>query len=176
MGVKVQVLKRGTMFGMRALKLSELYNRYNSIEDLPTEELQKLETSILKRKVGDIWTDTQAFFIQRDPKQLERAENDPHQKMALIFRWYLGLSSRWSNSGEVGREMDYQVWCGPAMGAFNQWTRGTYLENYEQRSVVDVALQLLHGAAYLKRVSLLDGLGFAPAPTLRQVRPLEAKS
>lgn len=176
MGVKVQVLKRGTMFGMRALKLSELYNRYNSIEDLPAEELQKLETSILKRKVGDIWADTQAFFIQRDPKQLERAENDPHQKMALIFRWYLGLSSRWSNTGEVGREMDYQVWCGPAMGAFNQWTRGTYLENFEQRSVVNVARQLLYGAAYLKRVSLLDGLGFAPASSLRQVRPQKASN
>jgi trans-AT polyketide synthase, acyltransferase and oxidoreductase domains len=53
--------------------------------------------------------------------------------MALIFRWYLGLSSRWSNSGEQGREMDYQIWCGPSMGSFNDWVRGTYLEDYQNR-------------------------------------------
>ncbi len=35
MGVKVQVLRRGTMFGQRALKLYELYSRYDSIEEIP---------------------------------------------------------------------------------------------------------------------------------------------
>ena len=84
--------------------------------------------------------------------------------MALVFRCYLGLSSRWSNSGEKGREMDYQVWCGPAMGAFNDWTRGTYLADYSRRRVVDVALHLLTGCAYLWRVQLLkiEGLGLPP--------------
>lgn len=32
MGVKLQVLKRGTMFGMRSQKLYEIYENYNSIE------------------------------------------------------------------------------------------------------------------------------------------------
>ncbi len=44
--------------------------------------------------------------------------------MALVFRWYLGQSSRWANAGEPTRKVDYQVWCGPAMGAFNEWTQG----------------------------------------------------
>ena len=48
--------------------------------------------------------------------------------MALVFRWYLGLSSRWANAGEAGRQLDYQVWCGPAMGAFNEWAKGSFLE------------------------------------------------
>jgi len=171
MGVKVQVLKRGTMFGMRALKLSELYNRFSSLEEIPAEERAKLETTVFKRAIEEIWADTQAFFQKRDPRQLERAEKDPHQKMALVFRWYLGMSSRWSNSGEPGREMDYQIWCGPAMGAFNQWTRGTLLADPANRSVAEVARQLLRGAAYLNRIALLEALGCQLTPLLKQTQP-----
>ena len=72
--------------------------------------------------------------------------------MALIFRWYLGLTSHWANSGEIDKEMDYQVWCGPSMGAFNDWVRGSYLEKPEQRRVTDVAHHLMNGAAYLFRL------------------------
>ncbi len=43
--------------------------------------------------------------------------------------------------------MDYQVWCGPAMGAFNEWARGTFLEKPENRRVVVVAQNLMYGAA-----------------------------
>ena len=35
MGVNVQVLKRGTMFAMRAKKLYDAYKTYNSIEEIP---------------------------------------------------------------------------------------------------------------------------------------------
>ena len=79
--------------------------------------------------------------------------------MALIFRWYLGLSSRWSNHGESGRETDYQIWCGPAMGAFNAWVKGSYLDDTENRRVVDVADNLMRGAAYLFRLQQLQAQG-----------------
>ncbi len=171
MGVKVQVLRRGTMFGPRALKLYELYSRYGSVEEIPQDEREKLEKQIFKREIDAIWADTVQFFMERDPKQIERAQADPRQKMALIFRWYLGLSSRWSNSGEKGREMDYQVWCGPAMGAFNDWVRGTYLESPENRHVVDVAMQLLTGAAYFSRLSQLSTFGIEPSPALKHYTP-----
>ena len=36
MGVKVQVLKRGTLFAMRAAKLYELYRAYSGLDQLPT--------------------------------------------------------------------------------------------------------------------------------------------
>lgn len=171
MGVKVQVLKRGTMFAMRGLKLYELYTRYPSLEAIPAEELDKLERTVFKRSVNEIWQDTVKFFSERDPRQLERAEKDARQKMALIFRWYLGLSSRWSNSGEKGREMDYQIWCGPAMGAFNEWVRGTYLEEFTNRGVVDVAMHILTGAAYLQRLRLLNAFGIRTPPELESYIP-----
>lgn len=171
MGVKVQVLRRGTMFGPRAVKLYELYSRYGSVEEIPQDEREKLEKQIFKREIDAIWADTVQFFMERDPKQIERANADPRQKMALIFRWYLGLSSRWSNSGEKGREMDYQVWCGPAMGAFNDWVRGTYLESPENRHVVDVAMHLLTGAAYFSRLQQLSTFWIEPSPALKHYTP-----
>jgi trans-AT polyketide synthase/acyltransferase/oxidoreductase domain-containing protein len=163
MGVKVQVLKRGTMFAMRGQKLYDLYSHYASLDEIPAQERERLETQVFKKDLDTIWNETVQFFKERDPSQIERANANPKDKMALVFRWYLGLSSRWSNSGEKGREMDYQVWCGPAMGAFNQWTRGTYLAEPANRRVVDVALQLLSGCAYLYRLRMLalQGLRFS---------------
>lgn len=159
MGVKLQVVKRGTLFPMRAQKLYDLYMQYDSIDAIPQAEREKLESQVFKKPLTQIWQDTVAHFNTRDPKQITRAENNGKRKMALIFRWYLGLSSRWSNQGEVGREMDYQIWAGPALGAFNAWTQGSALAQYQNRKVVHVVSELLNGAAYLQRVQLLKSQG-----------------
>ena len=172
MGVKVQVLKRGTLFPMRALKLYELYNRYDSIDQIPSDERIKLEKQVFQRELESIWQDTVKFFTERDPAQIERANNNPKRKMALIFRWYLGLSSRWSNTGDPAREMDYQIWCGPSMGSFNDWTRTTYLADYLKRRIVDVTLHLFTGAAYQYRVQLLKLYGIQVPSKLEQYYPL----
>lgn len=171
MGVKVQLLKRGTLFPMRAQKLFELYSHYNSIEEIPTAEREKLEKQVFKREMETVWQDTVKFFEERDPEQIKRASSDPHRKMALVFRWYLGLSSRWSSSGEKGREMDYQIWCGPSMGTFNDWTRGTYLSEPQNRNVVDVARQIMTGCAYLYRLQALKMQGLKVSPALDSYRP-----
>ncbi len=173
MGVKVQVLKSGTLFPMRAQKLYDLYTRYDSIEAIPADEREKLERQVFRRSLDSVWADTIAFFEGRDPDQITRAENNPKRKMALIFRWYLGLSSRWSNNGEVGREMDYQIWCGPSMGSFNAWVRGTYLEEHQNRRVVDVNLHILTGAAYLYRLQALKLQGLRAPGKLEAYVPLE---
>ncbi len=171
MGVKVQVLKRGTMFAMRGLKLYELYQRYDSIEAIPVAEREKIEKTIFKMPLEAVWQECIRFFTQRDPSQIERANRDPRVKMALIFRWYLGLSSRWSAIGEAGREMDYQIWCGPAMGAFNDWARGSRFEAVENRAIADVSLELLQGAAWLYRVRLLQAQGVVLPAALQDYRP-----
>jgi PfaD family protein len=161
MGVKVQVLKKGTFFPLRAQRLYELYQSHPSLEELPTAERERLERQVFRRSLEGVWEETARFFRERDPEQLARAEGNPKRKMALVFRWYLGLSSRWSNAGETGRETDYQIWCGPAMGAFNDWVRGTSLEPVENRRVADVAEHLMRGAAYQWRVEMLrvQGVG-----------------
>lgn len=155
MGARVQVLKKGSLFPMRAQKLYDLYITYDAIEEIPAEVKNELETRIFMRTMDEIWQETRDFFIERNPEQITKAEKNPKKKMALIFRWYLGLSSRWSRDGVEERRMDYQIWCGPSMGAFNEWARGTYLEDYRNRHVADVAWQLLRGCAYSYRVQSL---------------------
>ena len=48
MGVRVQVLKRGTMFPMRAAKLYELYRQYPSWEAIPAAERVQVEKTHLR--------------------------------------------------------------------------------------------------------------------------------
>jgi PfaD family protein len=173
MGVKVQVLKRGTMFPMRAAKLYELYRTCNSLDDIPLAERTALEKNVFRAPLATIWEKTRAFWQQRDVAQVERAQRDPKHLMALVFRWYLGLSSRWANVGDPERKVDYQVWCGPAMGAFNEWTRGTDLERPENRRVAVVARNLLRGACVLQRVHIarVQGVQVDDAAVARLTRP-----
>jgi PfaD family protein len=173
MGVKLQVLKRGTMFAMRAAKLYELYRAYRSLDEIPAEQRASLEKTIFRLPLDEVWRQTCDFFQQRDPAQTERAGRDPKHRMALVFRWYLGQSSRWANVGEPSRRIDYQVWCGPAMGAFNEWTRGSFLERPQNRRVATVALNILYGAAVLLRAQCLRMQGVALPPDTPRLIPLE---
>ncbi|ADI65416.1 PfaD family polyunsaturated fatty acid/polyketide biosynthesis protein [Trichormus azollae] len=174
MGVKLQVLKRGTMFPMRAQKLYELYRTYDSIEDIPLAEREKLEKQIFRRKIAEVWEGTAAYLSQKNPEKLGKAVNNPKLKMALIFRWYLGLSSRWSSTGEKGREVDYQIWCGPAMGGFNDWVRGSYLAEPQNRHVVDVAHHIMLGTAFLYRIQNLKVQSLQIPNNYSQYRPLRS--
>ena len=151
MDVQVQVLRRGTMFGPRARRLHEIYRGYPSIEAIPASLRATLERDVLHAGLDEIWTQTRHFWQQRDPSQLARAEQDSKHKMALIFRWYLGSSSRWAVEGDTTRRTDYQLWAGPAVGAFNRWTAGSFLAEARERSVTQIALNLLEGAAIVTR-------------------------
>ena len=159
MGVKLQVLKRGTMFAMRAQKLYELYRAYDGIEAIPAAERTQLEKQMFRDSLENIWEQTRSFLMEREPGQVTKAERDPKHKMALVFRWYLGKSSRWANAGEPTRQMDYQVWCGPAMGAFNEWTAGTFLADPAERHVATVGMNILRGAANATRQNMLRAQG-----------------
>jgi PfaD family protein len=163
LGVKVQVLRRGTMYGVRAQRLYDLYRSHESLEAIPAEARQKLESEVLGLPAGEVWAEVRRFFDKRDPSELARAEQEPRHRMALVFRWYLGLASKWPVTGEAKRKLDWQIWCGPAMGAFNDWVRGSFLEAPERRGVVQIALNLLEGASVLTRAQHMRSLGL-PVP------------
>lgn len=173
MGVTVQVLKRGTMFPMRAARLYEIYRSYACLEDIPAQEREKLEKTLFLAPLEDIWRDTRAYFLKRDPKQVERAERYPKHRMALVFRWYLGQAAHWAKDGNLSRKMDYQVWVGPAMGAFNEWAAGSFLARVEQRKVVTVARNILYGAAVLSRIAMLRSQGVHLPAEAVQISPLQ---
>lgn len=151
LGAKVQVLSRGAMYAQRAQKLYELYRTYGSLDALPAAERTKLEKQIFLRPLDEVWAETASYWSQRDPTQLERAQRDPRHQLALTFRWYLGMTSRWARQGDPSRKRDYQIWCGPSIGGFNHWTAGGPLATPEARGVVEVAERLMHGAAVCAR-------------------------
>jgi len=92
--------------------------------------------------------------------------------MALVFRSYLGQSSNWANAGDTSRKIDYQIWCGPSMGAFNQWVKGSFLELPENRNTITVALNLLYGAAVVTRVNWLKHQGIVFPPGMDNFSPM----
>lgn len=161
-GVEVQVLRRGTMFGVRAKKLYELYREHPSLESLPAAERKQVE-KMLQQTIDEAWSSTRSFWQGRDPHEVAKAERDPKHKMALVFRSYLGQSSRWAIAGAAGRAIDFQIWCGPAQGAFNAWAEGSFLAPAASRTVAQVARNLLEGAAVLTRAGQLRALGL-PVP------------
>lgn len=159
MGVKVQVLKRGTMFPLRAAKLYDLYCQHDSFEDIPDKQRTILERDFFRCGFEEEWNKTKDYFEKKDPKQIQRAEKDPKHKMALVFRSYLGRSSDWAINGVPSRKIDYQILCGPAIGAFNEWVRGSFLAKPENRKTVTVAMNLLLGASIATRANWLRSQG-----------------
>jgi hypothetical protein len=91
--------------------------------------------------------------------------------MALVFRAYLGLASRWAIDGRAERRIDYQIWCGPAMGAFNAWAKDSFLAVPENRGVVQVARNLMEGAAVITRAQQLRSFGVPVPPSAFDFRP-----
>ena len=159
LGVKVQVLKRGSLFAQRGQRLYDTYKRYAGLDEIPTQERVDLETQVLGCAIAEIWQETRSYFASRAPQEIERAQGDPKHKMALVFRWYLFMGAQWAREGKVERRSDYQIWCGPAMGAFNGWARGTFLEDNSARDVVQMALNLMEGAAHIARAQSLRAAG-----------------
>ncbi len=157
------MLQRGTMFGVRAKKLYELYRSHSSLESIPAADAAVLEKQLFKSSLAEAWAATRSFWAERDPREVARAEADPKHRMALTFRAYLGQSSKWAIAGQADRRIDYQIWCGPAMGAFNDWAAGTFLAVPENRTVVQVARNLMEGAAVVTRAQQLRSFG-VPVP------------
>ena len=171
LGVKLQVLRRGSLFAVRANRLYELYRGHDSLDALPEATRRELESKIFGAPIDQVWRDTEAFWRERDPVQCDRAASDPHHRMALVFRWYLGMSSQWAIAGDHARQADYQIWCGPAMGAFNRWVAGSFLEDVAQRGAVQIARNLLEGAAAVTRAQQVRSCGVAVPAAAFDFRP-----
>jgi trans-AT polyketide synthase, acyltransferase and oxidoreductase domains len=171
LGITVQVLSRGTMFAARGRRLWDFFSRYDSLDTIPTADRKRLETEVLGASLEEVWDETHTFWSRRDASQLERAERDSRHRMSLVFRWYLGSSSRWAIAGTQSRRVDYQIWCGPAMGAFNAWVAGTFLAEPKNRSVVQIALNLLEGAAQITRARQLKTAGLSVPSEAFQFQP-----
>ncbi len=171
LGAKVQVLKRGTFFAMKAHRLYDLYRRYGSLEALPGRDRFWLETAVLREDIEEAWAKTRAHHEKRNPRLLAAAEADPKKRMALLFRRFLFMGAHWAREGLDSRRSDYQIWCGPAMGAFNVWAKKSFLEDPAERDVQQIGLNLMEGAALVTRAQQLRSVGVAVPSSLFDYRP-----
>jgi trans-AT polyketide synthase, acyltransferase and oxidoreductase domains len=158
-GARAQVLKRGLFFPARANKLYDIYRSCGSLDDIDPKTAAQIQQKYFHRTFADVWAETRRFYLDRDPAEAERAERDPKRKLALVLKWYFVQSTRLAMTGVEERRVDYQIPCGPAMGALNSLLSGTWRENWRQRHVDDLAEFLVTGSAELlsRRLRELTG-------------------
>jgi trans-AT polyketide synthase/acyltransferase/oxidoreductase domain-containing protein len=160
LGAKVQVVRKGLFFPARANKLYDLYRYCGSLDELDTKTAGQIQEKYFHRSFDEVYAETKDYYLRVMPEQIERAERNPKVKMALVFKWYFTHAMRVAIQGNPEYKVDYQIHCGPTMGAFNQWVQGTVLEDWHNRHVDRIAEQLMQEtAAFLTRqCGMLDAL------------------
>lgn len=149
-GARVQVLRKGVFFPARANKLHTLYSQYSSLEEIPEKIQKQVQEKYFKKSFDEIWEETKSFIQEEgQSSEIEKAQGNAKHKMALIFRWYFNYSSQLSFKGQEEDRVNYQVYTGPALGAFNQWIKGTELEDWRNRQVADIGIKLMKETAEL---------------------------
>ena len=148
LGAKVQVVRKGTLFAARANKLYQLYRQYDSLDAIDARTRQTIETTYFRRPFEQVWRETQEYYARGGRTgELERAERNPKHRMALVFRWYFAHTIRAALEGDLADRVNFQVHCGPAMGAFNRFVKGSDMEDWHRRHVDAIAERLMQGAA-----------------------------
>ena len=138
-GSQVQVLRKGVFFPSKANKLSDIYRQYPSLQHIDQETKAFLEEKVFKKPLPVIEKETREYLRVNAPKEVERMDNNPKIKMARMFQWYFGFSNRAALSGKMEDKIDFQIHCGPAMGACNRWLKDTSMKDWRHRSVVAIA-------------------------------------
>ncbi|MFG2500682.1 ACP S-malonyltransferase [Streptomyces sp. NPDC048441] len=157
-GARVQVVRKGTLFAARANKLYEVYRAHRSWDEIDPGTRRTLENGVFQRDFADVWEETRNHYLATGrPEVVRRAERDPRARMALAFKWYFARSGRLAMSGDPAGRANYQIHCGPAMGAFNRTVRGGALEEWRDRHVDTIADVLMSGAASVLRYTSSSG-------------------
>lgn len=146
LGAKVQVLKKGVYFPARANKLYELYRQHDSIDEIDEKTKSRLQEQYFRKSFEDIYAEVKQTH---SAGEIEQAERSPKAKMALLFKWYFSHATKLALQGDAEAKVDYQVYCGPALGAFNQWVLGTPMERWQQRHVDVIGETLMKETAQL---------------------------
>lgn len=143
MGAKVQVMKKGVFFHVRANRLYEIYKNHNSFDEIDDDVKHTIEEKYFKESSKQVFEKCKKIFSY---DEIDKANNDPKKKMALLFKWYLYNSFDLAKKGDKENSIDYQIYCSPGMGAFNNWVKGTRLENWRNRYVNEIGIEILRGA------------------------------
>jgi len=153
LGARAQVVRKGTLFPARANKLYQVYRQVGGLDEIDAPTRTAIEERYFRRSFEQVWDETREYLSGHRADDVARAERDPKVKMALVFRWYFAHSARVALAGSPDERVNYQIHCGPAMGAFNRVVAGTPMQPWRARHVDAIAELLMTGAA-----ELLDGV------------------
>ena len=145
-GARVQVLRKGLFFPARANKLYDLYRQYNSLDEIDRNTRKMIQEKYFHRSFEEVYQEVRSHY---PPQEIAKAEQNPKRKMVMIFKWYFARSTQLALSGNQDYKVDYQIHCGPALGAFNQWVKGTPLEDWRNRHADEIGAKLLQETAEL---------------------------
>lgn len=129
------VSRRGVLFPARAAALYRAYRRHGGLGDLDRRTRRWCETECLGRPLEEV------------AAQVAAGEPDGRRRMALVFGHYFDLATRAALQGDLRQRANWQIPCGPAMGAFNRSVAGTPLADWRERHADAVAGHLMSGAA-----------------------------
>ncbi len=147
-GSKVQVLKTGTFFVGRANKMYDIYKHYNSFKEINSNTINQLENTFFKRKISDILSEEKDYYKQNNLKDYKRLLEDEKYQLLVVIKWYFRNSTEFALKGVSERKTDYQIQCGKALGAFNDWVRGTKFERLENRRAAEIGEFLMNETAH----------------------------
>lgn len=146
LGSKTQVLKKGVFFQARAKKLYDIYCKYESLDKIESNVKKQIEEKYFRKTFEEVYSEVKKHCLA---EEILRAEAMPKYKMILVFKWYFAYSTRIAIEGKEEFIVDYQVQCGPALGAFNQWIKGTELEQWSNRNVDVIGKKIMDETADL---------------------------
>jgi trans-AT polyketide synthase/acyltransferase/oxidoreductase domain-containing protein len=146
-GAKIQVMKRGVFFPARANKLYNLWRENDGLASIDVRTAKHIQEKYFRRSFEEVYEETRNHYFTTMPGEIEKAERNPKQKMALVFRWYFIHSMNLALTGNLDQRVDFQVHCGPSLGAFNQWVKGTELEDWRQRHPDQIGEKLMQETA-----------------------------
>jgi trans-AT polyketide synthase, acyltransferase and oxidoreductase domains len=151
LGSRVQVVRKGTLFAARANYLYQCYRTCDGLEDMDGKTRQSVER-YLGRGIDQAWEEACEYLRASNPDLLARARQDPKVRMARVFKTYFARTVDLALRGDHADQVNFQVHCGPAMGAVNAFARGTDLQDWQARHVdvlagrlIDQAGRVLHG-------------------------------
>lgn len=147
MGAKIQVMKKGVFFPGRANKLYDLWRYHQSWEEIDKKTRQQIEEKYFGRSFSDVYEETKEYYLKISPQEIQKAEKNPKNKLALVFKWYFVHTMRLARNGVSSDRVNYQVHTGPAIGSFNQWVEGTPLEDWRSRYVAEIGERLMGATA-----------------------------
>lgn len=147
-GEKKSILKKGTLYAVRAQKVYDIYLKYSSLEEIPDEQeelleyyfgisLEQMYQSIVRRV-----SNREKILIGEQPKY----------KLGVVLKEYLQLCFIQVKIGEKDWEINYGIEVGSELADMNRWLEGTDLETWKQRKVTIIAKRMMdEGADLLKK-------------------------